>query len=95
MKPELLVKHAREIRAIARKYGALRLRLFGSFAAGNDTEQSDLDFLVDLEKGRDLLDVVGLKQELEALLGRRVDLVEEEALSPGLRERVLEEATPI
>jgi len=95
MKPEVIAKHLREIHAIARKYGALRLRLFGSFATGNETEESDLDFLVDLEEGRDLLDVAGLKQELEVLLGRRVDLVEEEALSPSLRERVVQEATPV
>jgi len=48
-----------------------------------------------LEPGRDLCDLVGLKQDLEALLGRKVDVLEEEGLSPYLRDRILQEARPL
>jgi predicted nucleotidyltransferase len=54
-----------------------------------------VDLLVDFETGRDLLDVVALKQDLEALLGCRVDVVEEGGLSPYLRDRILEQAQPV
>ena len=85
-------KYSDEIKRIARKYGAVRIRVFGSQTTGEATESSDIDILADFEPGRDLLDLVGLKQELEALLGRKVDVLEEEGLSPYLRDRILEEA---
>lgn len=85
-------KHAEEIRRIARKHGALRVRVFGSFATGSASSSSDVDFLVQLEPGRDLLDLVALKQDLEALLGRSVDVAEEDALSPYMRDKILQEA---
>lgn len=91
----LIAKHANDIRGIARRHGAGRVRVFGSRATGTATETSDLDLLVQLDAGRDLLDLVALKQDLEALLGRRVDVVEEEGLSPHMRDRVLEEAVPL
>jgi predicted nucleotidyltransferase len=81
-----------EMRRIAKIHGARRLRVFGSYASGVAYGSSDLDLLVDLEPGRSLLDLVGLKQDLEALLGRKVDVVEEEGLSPYLKERILQEA---
>ena len=54
-----------------------------------------MDVLVDLEPGRDLLDIVAIKQDLEALLGRRVDVVTERAVSPYIRESVLREAAAL
>jgi hypothetical protein len=80
---------------IAAKYGARNLRVFGSTARGAATIQSDIDLLVELEHGRSLLDQVGLKQELEQLLDRRVDVVIEGGLSPYLEERILAEAVPL
>ena len=59
------------------------------------TAESDLDLLADFEPRRDLMDVAGLKLDLEALLKCKVDVVEEAALSPYLRERVLREAQPL
>jgi predicted nucleotidyltransferase len=56
---------------------------------------SDLDLLVTLGEGHSLLDLVGLKQDLEDLVHRSVDVVTEKALSPYLRERVLSEAVPL
>ncbi|HXQ23719.1 MAG TPA: nucleotidyltransferase family protein [Candidatus Acidoferrales bacterium] len=88
----LITERAEEIRRIARQHGAHRVRVFGSRARGEAGASSDLDLLVDFEPGRDLLDLVALKQDLEQLLGCRVDVVEEEGLSPYLRQRVVEEA---
>jgi predicted nucleotidyltransferase len=87
--------HAEEIRRIARKHGATRIRIFGSHARASASEGSDVDFLVVLEPGRDLLDLVALKQDLETLLGLPVDVAEEEGLSPYLRDRILQEARPV
>ena len=95
MNEDLTRKYADEINCIARRDGAVRLRLFDSHASGKATESSDLDLLVDFEPGRDLFDLVGLKQDLEALLGRPVDVLEEEGLSPYLRDRILREAKSI
>ncbi|MEA3333229.1 MAG: HepT-like ribonuclease domain-containing protein [Pseudomonadota bacterium] len=50
---------------MADRYGARKIRVFGSFADGNVDDNSDLDLLVELEQGRDLLDLIGFKQELE------------------------------
>ncbi len=80
---------------IAAKHGAHNVRVFGSMSRGEETDCSDLDLLVDLEPGRSLLDQVGLKQELEQLLQRKVDVVVEGGLSPYLEERILSEAVPL
>ena len=68
------------------------MRVFGSVARGEDTAASDLDLLVEMEPKRSLLDLVAIKQDLEDLLGCRVHVVTEAAVSPYLRERVLQEA---
>ncbi|MEP7352385.1 MAG: nucleotidyltransferase domain-containing protein [Acidobacteriota bacterium] len=80
------------VREIAARHGALHLRLFGSIARGEDRPDSDLDLLVDLEPGRSLLDLIAIKQDLEDLLHRPVDVVTEASLSPYMREAVLKEA---
>ncbi len=69
-----------------------RLRIFGSVARGTDTPESDVDLLVEFTRPKSLLDLVGIEQEFEGLLGRKVDLLTPSALSPYLRERVLSEA---
>ena len=81
-----------EIIGIAAKYGALSVRLFGSFAKGTATEFSDVDILVEMEPGRSLLDLVAIKQDLEDLLGRVVHVVTAPSLSPYIRDGVLREA---
>jgi hypothetical protein len=86
---------ADDIKAIARRHGAANLRVFGSFAKGAETASSDLDLLVDFEPGRDLLDLVGLKQDLEKRLGLRVDVITEQGMSPYLRSRIMQEARPL
>ena len=92
MRDIFIAERAEEIRQIARHHGAHRVRVFGSRARGEAGTSSDVDLLVDFEPGRDLLDLVALKQDLEQLLGCHVDVVEEEGLSPYLRRRVVGEA---
>ncbi len=92
---ELLTEKREEVLRIAAKYGARRVRVFGSVARGEADRQSDVDFLVEMEPGRSLLDLGGLQMELEALLGCPVDVVTERALKARVRERVLREAVPL
>jgi predicted nucleotidyltransferase len=80
---------------LASKYGVRNLRVFGSVARGEAGAGSDVDVLVDFEPGRSLLDQVGFEQELETLLGSRVDVVVEGGISPYLEERILQEAQPL
>jgi len=76
---------------IAERYGARNIRVFGSVARGDNRDDSDVDFLVDLDKGRTLFDLGGLLMDLRDLLGVEVDVV-----TPGglhyIRDRVLAEA---
>ena len=84
-----------EILRLASAHGARNVRVFGSVARGDSGPGSDLDFLVEFEPGRSLLDHAALQIELEALLGRRVDVASERGLRPRIRERVLREARRI
>lgn len=90
-----LVSKRDQILKIAAKRGAKRIRLFGSAAHGDSGPDSDVDFLVDFEPGRSLLDQGGLLMDLQELLGCKVDVVSERALRPRYRERVLREAVPL
>ncbi len=82
-----------EIRRLAERHGARNLRLFGSVARGEAKAASDIDLLVDWEPGRSLLDHVGLVQDLQELLGMRVQLGTERSLHWYVRDRILREAT--
>lgn len=84
-----------EILAIAQRHGARNVRVFGSAARGEARPDSDVDLLVDLEPGRTLLDHVALWQDLEELLGCRVDIVVEGGINRHLRDRILAEATAL
>jgi predicted nucleotidyltransferase len=81
-----------EILDRASQHGARNVRVFGSAARGDAGPASDVDLLVEMEPGRSLLDFVGLWQELEDLLGLKVDLVSDRGISPYLREQILSEA---
>ncbi len=83
------------IRAIAKANGARSILLFGSAARGIERIDSDLDFLVELDPGRTLLDVVGLRTELSQLFDRPVDVITADSLKPRLRAEVLRGAIPV
>ena len=84
-----------EIIETARARGATRVRVFGSVARGEATENSDIDFLVDLDDDRGLFDLGGLLMDLRELLGHNVDVVTEAGLRPRISRRVLADAVEL
>jgi predicted nucleotidyltransferase len=85
-----------QILEIAERHGAFNVRVFGSVVRGEETLESDVDFLIDYDLAR----VTpwfpgGLLMDLQDLLGRRVDVLTERGISPLIRERVLAEAKPL
>ena len=91
-----LIEEKREkILAIASKHGASNVRIIGSVARREADSDSDLDLLVELEMGTSLLDHAALIQELETLLGCKVDVASDRGLRERVRDRVLQEAVPL
>lgn len=96
MRTQNLIKDKREdILKLASSYGASNVRVFGSVARGEDTETSDIDFLVSMEQGRSLLDKAGLLADLQDLLGCKVDVVTDDSIYWLIRRKVLKEARPV
>ncbi len=81
----------RMIMPILKRYGAKKVGLFGSCVRSQMKEDSDIDILVEIPTDFSLLDFVGLKQEIEDALGKRVDLVEYNTIKPLLKARILGE----
>ena len=92
---QLFTSKREEILSVAAQHGARNVRLFGSAARGEATDNSDLDFLVEMEPGRSLLDLAALRNDLIDLLGRDVDVVTEDSLYWLLRRKILREARPL
>jgi predicted nucleotidyltransferase len=92
---QLLQEKREAILQLAAKHGARNVRVFGSVARREANEQSDVDFLVDMEPGRSLMDMGELLMDLRELLGREVDVVTEKGLYWLLRRRILKEAKPL
>ena len=80
---------------ICNRYHVKTLRVFGSVARGELRAQSDVDLLVTFSKPTSLLRMVGLERELSATIGRKVDLLTRESVSPYLRNRIVKESHPI
>ena len=91
----ILKKQRTEIYQIAGLYGAHNIRVFGSVNKESDRPDSDVDFLVDLEKDRSLLDLAGLAYDLQRLLNRKVDVVTENGLHWYIKEKIISEAEPL
>lgn len=89
---QILQEKRLEILKIAKTYGASNIRIFGSVARGEATSNSDIDFLMDIESGKNLLDRIALIQDLEDLLGYKVDVAQPENLHESIKEKVLQEA---
>ena len=90
-----LQNRRQEILDVAASHGAHNVRLFGSVARGEARPGSDVDLLVEMDSDRSLLDLVGLGQDLEALLDCKVDVLTDASLHPALRDRILAEARPL
>lgn len=84
-----------DILRIAARHGARNVRVFGSIARGQADEASDIDLLVSFDPEASLLQHAALIRELREFLGCPVDVVDDEGLRPGMRDRVLNEATPL
>lgn len=81
------------IAALGKRYGARRIRVFGSVARGEERPESDVDFLVEFDPGYDLFaQRLPLTRQLSELLGRPVDLIPEYELNCHLRDSILREA---
>lgn len=83
-----------EILRVAEVHGARNIRVFGSVVRGDNRDNSDVDLLVEFEEGKTLFDLIGLKLDLQNLLGATVDVVTPNSLR-YIRDRVLAEALPI
>lgn len=92
---ELLKEKREDILRIAARHGARNIRVFGSVARGEAAPDSDIDFLVEMEPDRSLLDRIALIQDLEDLLERKVHVVTENSIYWLLRRRILKEATAL
>jgi len=83
------------VTALMRRHGVVRASVFGSVARGEATETSDVDFVVEFEAGRSLLDLPGLRLDLVDELNRDVDVATPNSLHPSLRDRILSELVPL
>lgn len=88
----LIERHREAILKLAKARGAHRVLVFGSMARDDAMESSDVDFLVDAGPEVSGFGIGGLLMDLQDLLGRKVDVVTENALHPAIREKVLNEA---
>ena len=92
-------RHIEELRKkilpVLQRYDVVRASVFGSFVRGEVQEGSDIDILVEFKGEKSLLDLAGLKIELEELLGRRVDVLTYNSLHPLLKDKILNEQEAI
>ena len=96
MKPSVALSSNREaIRRVVASHRACNPRIFGSVVHGHDTENSDLDLLVDPTPETTLMDVAAIQVELQRLLGVSVDVLTPRALPEKFRSMVLAEAVPV
>ena len=84
----ILNEHKEELKE---KFGIREIGIFGSFARGEQREKSDVDVLVEFEKPIDFFTYLDLKDEIERLLGKKLDLVMKKTLKPKIGERILQE----
>ena len=96
MRPSLALQTHREaIRAIALSHRVTNVRVFGSVLTGDDTDDSDLDILVEPTKQTTLIDIAAIQYELKQLLGISVDVLTPNALPDAFRKQVIEQAQPV
>ena len=85
----------KNIAEVLKKNGVKRAALFGSVVRGEAAEGSDIDILVEFEGRKSLLDLAGLKMEIQDILGKKVDILTYGSLHPLLKDRILKEQVVI
>jgi predicted nucleotidyltransferase len=96
MRPsQALATHRAALRQLVSRHGLLRPRVFGSVLTGTDTEESDLDLLVDPTESTSLFTIAGLEIDAEKLLGVAVSVLTPNGLPPKFRDKVLQQAEPL
>ena len=96
MKPsEALHSHREDIRRVVEQFHVRNPRVFGSVLHGIDTEQSDLDFLVDTTEATTLMDIARIQGRLQKILGVSVDVLTPKALPDSFRKRIISETRPV
>jgi predicted nucleotidyltransferase len=96
MKPSISLKmHRDQVREVLERFRVGNPRIFGSAARGEDTEQSDLDILVDAPPGTSLYDLASVEIELESVLGCKVEILTKGFLAPDVAERAEADLLPI
>jgi len=78
-----------EIKDLLKRNNVTMLGLFGSYARGEESEESDLDFIIKFSKNNGLLALIKLKRELSEILGKKVDLLTERSISPYIRKNIM------
>jgi len=91
MKENQIVELKKTLIEVLKKHDVRKAALFGSIVRGEDTEESDIDLLIEFEGRKSLLDLAGLKLDLQELLRRKVDVLTYKSLHPLLKERILSE----
>ena len=85
----------RKIVPILKKHKVKKASIFGSYARGEQKKGSDVDILVKLPKRMSLLDIIGIEQELEDAIHKKVDLVEYSSVHPLLKDRIMKDEVPV
>lgn len=80
---------------VLKQAGVKRSSLFGSYARGEETKDSDVDMLVELPEGKSLLDLIGLEIELKEAVGKKVDLLTYNSINPLLKDYIQRDQVPI
>lgn len=84
-----------QILPILKEAGVTRSSLFGSYARGENGEDSDIDILIEFPAGKTLFDLVDLENDLKKVLQKEVDVVTYKSVSPYLRKRIFAEQVPL
>jgi predicted nucleotidyltransferase len=96
MRPsEALATHRAALRQLVNRHGLTCPRVFGSVLTGSDTDESDLDLLVDPTESTSLFTIAGLKIDAEELTGVTVSVLTPNGLPPKFRDQVLQQAEPL
>jgi len=91
----LVTQNRLKILALAKKNGVTNIRVFGSMAKNKANNNSDVDFLVEIEEGRTGFALGGFLMDVSELLQRKIDVVTENALHKRIYDKVMQEAIPI